>query len=221
MPLIKGGDLVMALKESDLFGSLWKGADELRCGMDASQYKDCVLTLLFVKYVTDKAKPNKNSLIDVPIGGSFDDLITFKGDKEIGDKRNKAISKLAEANDLQKVIDLADFNDEGKLGKGKKMQDRLTNLISIFKDLDFRGSRSVLADYLALSEEEATANTKLKAAQENLMEKVFQQYANLTEDDIKTLVVDDKWLDIPAAAAHRRGGFARQPRGGTSQKDGI
>jgi len=173
MPLIKGGDLVMALKESDLFGSLWKGADELRCGMDASQYKDCVLTLLFVKYVTDKAKPNKNSLIDVPIGGSFDDLITFKGDKEIGDKRNKAISKLAEANDLQKVIDLADFNDEGKLGKGKKMQDRLTNLISIFKDLDFRGSRSVLADYLALSEEEATANTKLKAAQENLMEKKY------------------------------------------------
>ena len=132
--------MVVALKKSDLYSSLWKGADELRGGMDASQYKDYVLTLLFVKYVTDKAKSDKNSLIDVPTGGSFDDLVTFKGDKEIGDEINKAISKLAEANDLQKVIDLADFNDEEKLGKGKEMQDRLTNLISIFQDLDFRGS---------------------------------------------------------------------------------
>ena len=101
-----------------------------------------------MKYVTDKAKSDKNSLIDVPSGGSFDDLVTFKGDKEIGDKINKAISKLAEANDLQKVIDLADFNDEEKLGKGKEMQDRLTNLISIFQDLDFRGSRAEGDDLL-------------------------------------------------------------------------
>ena len=140
--------MVVALKKSDLYSSLWKGADELRGGMDASQYKDYVLTLLFVKYVTDKAKSDKNSLIDVPTGGSFDDLVTFKGDKEIGDKINKAISKLAEANDLQKVIDLADFNDEEKLGKGKEMQDRLTNLISIFQDLDFRGSRAEGDDLL-------------------------------------------------------------------------
>ena len=116
--------------------------------MDASQYKDYVLTLLFVKYVTDKAKYDKNSLIEVPVGGSFDDLVTFKGDKEIGDKFNKAIAKLAEANDLQNVIDLADFNDEEKLGKGKEMQDRLTNLISIFQDLDFRGSRAEGDDLL-------------------------------------------------------------------------
>ena len=138
----------MALKKSDLYSSLWKGADELRGGMDASQYKDYVLTLLFVKYVTDKGKSDKNSLIDVPVGGSFDDLVAFKGDKEIGDKVNKAIAKLAEANDLQKVIDLADFNDEEKLGKGKEMQDRLTNLISIFQDLDFRGSRAEGDDLL-------------------------------------------------------------------------
>lgn len=140
--------MVVALKKSDLYSSLWKGADELRGGMDASQYKDYVLTLLFVKYVTDKAKSDKNSLIDVPDGGSFDDLVTFKGDKEIGDKINKAIAKLAETNDLQKVIDLADFNDEEKLGKGKEMQDRLSNLISIFQDLDFRGSRAEGDDLL-------------------------------------------------------------------------
>jgi type I restriction enzyme M protein len=92
--------------------------------MDASQYKDYILTLVFVKYVTDKAKTDPNSLIDVPTGGSFDDMVALKGDVEIGDRINKIISKLAEANDLQKVIDLADFNDEEKLGKGKEMQDR-------------------------------------------------------------------------------------------------
>ena len=138
----------MALKKSDLYSSLWSSADELRGGMDASEYKDYVLTLLFVKYVTDKAKSDRNSLIEVPVGGSFDDLVTFKGDKEIGDKINKAISKLAEANDLQSVFTDTDFNNDEKLGKGKEMQDRLTNLISIFQELDFRGSRAEGDDLL-------------------------------------------------------------------------
>jgi type I restriction enzyme M protein len=116
--------------------------------MDASQYKDYILTLLFVKYVSDKAMGDKKSLIDVPTGGSFDDMVALKGDKEIGDKINKIIAKLAESNDLQKVIDQADFNDEEKLGKGKEMQDRLTKLVSIFADLDFRGSRAEGDDLL-------------------------------------------------------------------------
>jgi type I restriction enzyme M protein len=138
----------VALKKSDLYRSLWQSCDELRGGMDASQYKDYILTLLFVKYVTDKAKSDPNSLIDVPPDGSFDDMVALKGDKEIGDRINKIIGKLAEANDLQKVIDLADFNDEEKLGKGKEMQDRLTKLVTIFADLDFRGSRAEGDDLL-------------------------------------------------------------------------
>lgn len=132
----------MALKKSDLYSSLWKSCDELRGGMDASQYKDYILTLLFVKYVSDKAKTDPDSLIEVPEGGSFDDMVALKGDKEIGDKINKIIARLAEANDLQNVIDLADFNEEEKLGKGKEMQDRLSKLVTIFQDLDFRGSRA-------------------------------------------------------------------------------
>jgi type I restriction enzyme M protein len=138
----------VVLKKSDLYSSLWKSCDELRGGMDASQYKDYILTLLFVKYVTDKAKSDPNSLIEVPMGGSFDDMLALKGDKEIGDKINKVISKLAEANDLQRVIDLADFNDEEKLGKGKEMQDRLTKLVTIFNDLDFRRSQAEGDDLL-------------------------------------------------------------------------
>lgn len=138
----------MALKKSDLYSSLWASCDQLRGGMDASQYKDYILTLLFVKYVSDKAKADSASLIDVPEGGSFDDLLAAKNDKEIGDKFNKIIATLADANDLRNVIDLADFNDEEKLGKGKEMVDRLSKLVTIFNDLDFRGSRAEGDDLL-------------------------------------------------------------------------
>ncbi|MGH3622083.1 MAG: type I restriction-modification system subunit M, partial [Sciscionella sp.] len=138
----------MAIKKSDLYSSLWRSCDELRGGMDASQYKDYILTLLFVKYVTDKSKSDPNSLIDVQAGGSFDDMVALRGDKEIGDKINKIIGRLAEANGLKGVIDVADFNDEEKLGKGKEMQDRLAKLVTIFTDLDFRGSRAEGDDLL-------------------------------------------------------------------------
>ena len=138
----------MALKKSDLYSSLWRSCDELRGGMDASQYKDYILTLLFMKYVSDKAKADPDSLIVVPEGGSFDDMLAAKGDPEIGDRFNKIIRKLAEANDLVNVIDEADFNDEEKLGKGKEMQDRLSKLVTIFNDLDFRRSRAEGDDLL-------------------------------------------------------------------------
>src|SRR5205809_6760904 len=138
----------MALKKSQLYSSLWSSCDELRGGMDASQYKDYVLTLLFMKYVSDKAASQKGYLLDVPNAGSFADMVALKGDKEIGDKINKIIAKLAEANDLEKVIDVADFNDEEKLGRGKEMQDRLSKLVTIFADLDFRGSTAQGDDLL-------------------------------------------------------------------------
>lgn len=118
--------------------------------MDASQYKDYVLVLLFVKYVSDKYAGQKDALLDVPKGGSFADMVALKGDKEIGDKMNKIIGKLAEANGLKGVIDVADFNDTDKLGKGKEMVDRLSNLVSIFNvpGLDFKGNRAEGDDIL-------------------------------------------------------------------------
>lgn len=138
----------MALKKSQLYSSLWQSCDELRGGMDASQYKDYVLTLLFMKYVSDKAGSRQGSLIDVPGGASFADMVALKGDKEIGDKINKIIARLADANDLKGVIDQADFNDEGKLGSGKEMQDRLSKLVAIFDGLDFRANRAEGDDLL-------------------------------------------------------------------------
>ena len=140
----------MAIKKSELYSSLWKGCDELRGSMDASQYKDYVLVLLFVKYVSDKYAGQADALIEVPEGGSFKDMLALKGDKEIGDKINTIISRLAEANDLKGVIDVADFNDADKLGKGKDMQDRLSNLVSIFDSpgLNFSNNRAEGDDIL-------------------------------------------------------------------------
>jgi len=139
----------MAIKKSELYSSLWKSCDELRGGMDASQYKDYVLILLFVKYVSDKYAGDANALIDVPFGGSFANMVAAKGDKEIGDKLNKIIARLAVANEsLQGAINVADFNDEEKLGKGKDMVDRLTKLVAIFEGLDFGGNRAEGDDLL-------------------------------------------------------------------------
>ncbi len=139
----------MALKKSELYSSLWKSCDELRGGMDASQYKDYVLVLLFVKYVSDKYAGNLNALIDVPAGGGFADMVALKNDKEIGDKINKLVARLADANDtLKGAINVADFNDEEKLGKGKEMVDRLTKLVGIFEGLDFGRNRAEGDDLL-------------------------------------------------------------------------
>ncbi|MCC7362077.1 MAG: type I restriction-modification system subunit M [Anaerolineales bacterium] len=140
----------MAIKKSELYSSLWKSADELRGGMDASQYKDYVLALLFVKYVSDKYAGQKHTLITVPPGGGFADMVAVKGQPDIGDKINKIIRKLADANELRGIIDVADFNDESKLGRGKERQDKLSNLVGIFENpaLDFSRNRAEGDDLL-------------------------------------------------------------------------
>ena len=134
----------MAIKKSELYSSIWASCDELRGGMDASQYKDYVLVLLFIKYVSDKYENDPDGIIEIPDGGSFKDMVALKGNKEIGDKMNTIIGELAKANDLVGVIDVADFNDDEKLGKGQEMIDRLTKLIAIFEKpaLDFSKNRA-------------------------------------------------------------------------------
>jgi type I restriction enzyme M protein len=101
----------MAVEKSEKYSSLLLSCDELRGGMDASQYKDYVLVPLFIKYDSDKYGGDPNALIEVPKGGSFAGMVPLKGEKEIGDKINKIIARLAAANDLKGVIDVANFND--------------------------------------------------------------------------------------------------------------
>jgi type I restriction enzyme M protein len=132
----------VAIKKSALYSSLWSGCDELRGGMDASQYKDYVLVMLFIKYVSDKYAGIPFAPITIPAGASFADLVALKGTADIGDGINKKIiAPLAAAN---KLSDMPDFNDATKLGTDKEMVDRLTNLIAIFenKALDFSKNRA-------------------------------------------------------------------------------
>lgn len=134
----------MAVKKSELYSSLWASCDALRGGMDASQYKDYILTLLFVKYVSDKFTGEDYADVEVPEGGSFDDMVQLIGKKNIGEGINKVIAKLAAANNLRGVIDKVSFNDPDKLGKGDEMVKKLSKLIEIFRrpELDFSKNRA-------------------------------------------------------------------------------
>jgi type I restriction enzyme M protein len=132
----------MALKKSELYTSLWASCDELRGGMDASQYKDYVLVLLFIKYVSDKYAGVPYAAITVPPGASFKDMVALKGKSDIGDQINKKI--IAPLEKANRLSDMPDFNDDNKLGSGKEKVDRLTNLIAIFENpaLDFSKNRA-------------------------------------------------------------------------------
>lgn len=139
----------MAIKKTELYSSLWKSCDELRGGMDASQYKDYILVLLFVKYVSDKYSNTPFASFKVPEGGSFRDMVALKNKEDIGDRVNKIIEKLAEANGLKGVITITDFNNEEKLGKGKALVERVSKLIAIFEDkFDFSRNRAENDDIL-------------------------------------------------------------------------
>lgn len=138
----------MAIKKSELYSSLWASCDELRGGMDASQYKDYVLVLLFIKYISDKYAGVPYAPITIPEGASFRDMVALKGKPDIGDQINKKIiAPLANAN---KLSDFPDFNDATKLGDGKEKIERLTNLIAIFENpaLDFSKNRAEGDDIL-------------------------------------------------------------------------
>lgn len=133
----------MAIRKSDLYTSLWASCDALRGGMDASQYKDYVLTLLFIKYISDKHKSNpEKMLLDVPPDANFDVMVSLKNNKNLGEEINKIIKKIADANKLDGVINVADFNDNDKLGKDKEKVDRLTKLIGIFEELDLGSNKA-------------------------------------------------------------------------------
>jgi hypothetical protein len=218
----------MAIKKSELYSTLWKSCDELRGGMDASQYKDYVLVVLFVKYVSDKYKNDPDSVIEIPEGCTFDDFIALKGKSNIGEEINKKMSALAEANDLGGVINVADFCDEQKLGKGKDLVDTVSNLIGVFQSsgLDFGKNRAndtindgnvkkrvrdlkgksdakaeikVLEKYLSLKDDIADGKRVQKALKYELLEMLVKKYAALTEDETRRLVVENKWMALLAA----------------------
>lgn len=192
----------MAIKKSELYSTLWASCDELRGGMDASQYKDYVLVMLFIKYISDKFAGVPYAPITVPEGASFKDMVALKGKPTIGDDINKKIiGKIAEANKLTGTIDVADFANPDKLGDGAEMVTRLTNLISIFENpaLDFSKNRAdgddILGDaYEYLMQHFATESGKSKgqfytpAEVSRIMSKVIG--INNTNTNSETTVYD-------------------------------
>ncbi|HKL47053.1 MAG TPA: class I SAM-dependent DNA methyltransferase, partial [Candidatus Izemoplasmatales bacterium] len=142
----------MAIKKSELYSSLWASCDNLRGGMDASQYKDYVLTMLFIKYVSDKfSSAGEYSLVEIPEGATFEDMVNLKGQADVGDRINKEIVRpIFQANGLEGVMEPVDFNDDDKLGSGKEKVDRLSDLIAIFENpaLDFTKNRAEDDDIL-------------------------------------------------------------------------
>lgn len=134
----------MAVKKSELYSSLWESCNQLRGGMDASQYKDYVLVVLFLKYISDKAKADKDYLLNIPEGCFWEDILALRYKSNIGERLNEIIHQIAEENELSGVIDTADFNDDAKLGKGKDKVDTLSKLVTAFTKnaLDFSSNRA-------------------------------------------------------------------------------
>ena len=141
----------MAIKKSELYSALWASCDKLRGGMDASQYKNYVLSLLFIKYVSDKYAGERYAPVEIPKGAGFEDMARLKGKPDIGDRINKdIIAPLVKANTQLSLGDFPNFNDPAKLGNGKEMVERLTDLIAIFEQpaLDFSKNRAEDDDLL-------------------------------------------------------------------------
>ena len=184
----------MAIKKSQLYTKLWQACDELRGGMDASQYKDYVLVVLFIKYISDRAKNGDRDLyIDLPEGCAFDDLVALKGKSDIGERLNVILSKIAEANEqLADTITNADFSDVNKLGKGKDLVETVSRLIGVFqdKDLDLSNNRAADDDligdaYEYLMKNFATQSGKSKGQfyTPGEVSRVMARVVNIAKDD--------------------------------------
>jgi type I restriction enzyme M protein len=130
----------MAIRKSDLYSSLSASCDELRGGMDASQYEDHVL---FTKLTTDKYGNSQDfaPLVTIPKGASFKDMLDLRGKSTVGDKINtQVIAPLVQANARLARSDFLDFCDSNKLGEGQAKVKRLTNLINICNGLQLEFS---------------------------------------------------------------------------------
>lgn len=160
---------LMPIKKSQIYSSLWSACDELRGGMDASQYKDYILTLLFIKYISDLHKAGRRSLIVVPRGASFDDMYAIRHEDDLGDKMNKMVDKITSANAGVGNINVADFDDGNKLGDAREKKEKLARLLAIFSrpELDLTTNRvdgdDILGDaYEYLMKNFATESGKSK-----------------------------------------------------------
>ena len=148
------------LTQKEINNIVWKACDTFRGTIDATQYKDYILTMLFLKYVTDVWKDKKaayaekysndevrieralrNERFQLPTESSFDYIFENKNEN-VGELINIALEKLEDANrsKLERVFRNIDFNSEANLGQTKDRNRRLRNLLSDFSVLDLQPS---------------------------------------------------------------------------------
>lgn len=149
------------LTQKEINNIVWKACDTFRGTIDATQYKDYVLTMLFLKYVTDVWKDKKadyaikynndavridralrNERFQVPEEATFDYLFEQRNENNLGELINIALERLEDANrsKLERVFRNIDFNSEANLGQTKDRNRRLKNLLVDFSSLDLQPS---------------------------------------------------------------------------------
>ena len=161
-------------KRDAIFNKIWQACDTFRGVIDPAQYKDYILTMLFIKYLSDvrkakiaeyekkyTGKPNAVARIKrdmererfvVTEHCTFDFLYAHRNDNDIGQTINTVLEKIEDANKakLHNVFRNIDFNSEANLGQARQRNSRLKNLLEGFVDLDLRpeevGHMDVIGD---------------------------------------------------------------------------
>ncbi len=141
----------MAIKKTQLYSMLWECCNALRGSMDASQYKNYVLTLLFVKYLSDK-RNDPDCAFTIPKGCTFDEIIKLKGVDD-GEQLNEILIDIEEANPSLKGVlerEETNFANSDRLGEPGKRKDTIKKLIAVFEDknLDFSKNRAADDDIM-------------------------------------------------------------------------
>lgn len=151
----------MKLTQEEINNQVWKACDTFRGAIDATQYKDYILTMLFIKYISDVLKEKKEAYLKkyegdkvrieramkherfkIPERSTFDFLYDNRNEPNLGELINMALEEIEDANrsKLEGVFRNIDFNSEPNLGPTKDRNRRLKNLLADFEVLDMRPS---------------------------------------------------------------------------------
>ena len=164
---------------ADIERVLWKACDSFRGKIDSSRYKDYILSMLFVKYLSDVTKEKRERYMaqydgderrveramnrerfSVDRESTFDYLYSERNSNEIGQKINVALSHIEEHNSgkLRNVFRAIDFNSQVDFGEVKQKNSILRNLLEDFHGLDLRPSQLDASDIIGDAYEYMIAN---------------------------------------------------------------